>query len=176
MRKAVFAWVVVLLVALVVAITGCVQQSAGQPVNKVLKVETGDQSWKTAWYYDIEDYITQDATYTFSIEIYHEEDATVTFQLTLKTTDEQYKAIILQDVPPATWTELVSEPYMIPGKPDDIYIEAKDTPNITFFFDNFVIKDESGNVVLKTDFESGETEGWQGNNATITVVSDPAQD
>ncbi|HBU00444.1 MAG TPA: carbohydrate-binding protein, partial [Thermotoga naphthophila] len=60
------------------------------------------------------------------------------------------------------------------GNPSDIYIEPQ-TSGIVFYFDDFVIKDESGKVVLKTDFEDGTEQGWLGNGATISVVYDPAQ-
>ena len=161
---------------LVIVITGCVQLPTGEPVNKVLKVVTGDETWKSAWYYNIGNYISQDATYTFSLRIYHEEQNPVGFKLTLKTTPGSYRTIIqVEAATPATWITLESEPYLVEEEPSDIYVEPM-TPGITFYFDDFVIKNESGEVVLKTNFESGETEGWQGNNATITVVSDPAQD
>jgi hypothetical protein len=164
--------------AFLMVLSGCVSMPGEAGVsNRVLKVETGDQGWKTAWFYDIENYIEPGATYTYSVRIYHEEATPVKFNLTLKTTTGNYESVFYgAEVPPATWVTIEAT-YMLnsaDGNPSDIYIEPQ-TPGIVFYFDDFVIKDENGNVVLKTDFEDGTEQGWSGNNATISVVYDPAQ-
>ncbi|KUK22445.1 MAG: Carbohydrate-binding CenC domain protein [Thermotoga petrophila] len=164
--------------AFLIILSGCVSAPGTEgALNKVLKVETGDQGWKTAWLYDIENYINADATYTYSVRIYHEEATSVKFNLTLKTTKDQYESIFYgSEVPPATWVTIEAT-YTLNssnGNPSDIYIEPQ-TSGIVFYFDDFVIKDESGKVVLKTDFEDGTEQGWLGNGATISVVYDPAQ-
>ncbi|PLV57659.1 carbohydrate binding domain-containing protein [Thermotoga sp. SG1] len=162
-----------------VILSGCVSMpgAEGGVSNRVLKVETGDETWKTAWFYNIENYISTDATYTYSVRIYHEEATSVKFNLTLKTAENQYKPVFHErEVPPATWVTIEAT-YMLnsaDGAPSDIYIEPQ-TSGIVFYFDDFVIKDEAGEVVLKTDFEDGTPQGWQGNNSTIEVVYDPAQ-
>lgn len=120
------------------------EQAAGGTTYS-LKITTGDAGWKTAWYYDIENYIQADQTYLYKVWVYQETGSEQQFNLTLKSSDgtnEYYNSVFYQQtVPSGEWTLLEADFTLesaTKGQPTDLYIESV-TPSITFYVDEIDI-------------------------------------
>ncbi|AEJ61797.1 Carbohydrate-binding CenC domain protein [Spirochaeta thermophila DSM 6578] len=189
MKRALSVLGIILGVLVILFLAGCEEAGAGgggggeetqgfvpHGGTYALKVETGDAGWKTAWYYDIENHVSADQTYHYAVWVYQETGSDQQFTLTLKSSDgstEHYNSVFYQQtVPSGEWTLLEADFTLDSatlGNPTDLYLESATNP-ITFYFDDFVITQNDTEVVT-WDFEDGTEQGWQGNNATVTVVT-----
>ena len=105
------------------------------------KVITGDAGWKTAWMYSVGDKIANDVSYDYSVWVYQETGSEVQFNITIKTSNEQYKSAVYQTaVPSGAWTEITGTLTIAAtdGTASDIYIESG-TESVTFYFDDFKV-------------------------------------
>ncbi|MFB9274168.1 endo-1,4-beta-xylanase [Cohnella cellulosilytica] len=149
--------------------------------NYVLKVETaGGKQWDGLQISTGADglNLVADSTYTFSYDLYtpDQDVAGIILQTSgnynwIKNTDS------LSAASPAWTSYTATYTYLAESGEQIQFVKAgdggaTDTKNITYYIDNFVVKDESDTVVYKADFEDQTVGGFtQSGTATLSAVA-----